>query len=81
MQFQVPVRACHLAEDGRALVSTLTQGFFLRYELDLLRPARDKASFEDASDDDSGDEVWAPQGTMCMSVYMPGPWASCLLNP
>ena len=56
-QFSVPVRACHLAEDGRALVATLTQGFFLRYELDLLRPARDKSSFEDASEDESDDQA------------------------
>ena len=57
VQFSVPVRACHLAEDGRALVATLTQGYFLRYELDLLRPARDKGSFEDASEDESDDQV------------------------
>ena len=46
-----------MAEDGRALVSTLAQGYFLRYELDLLRPSRDKASFEDASEDENDDEV------------------------
>ena len=50
-----------MLEDGRALVSTLAQGYFLRYELDLLRPSRDKASFEDASEDESDDEVPPPR--------------------